>query len=183
MSEEHPPQAADPPIALSPPSLESTSFRALFFWLTALLLMALALWGGWFGPPGEHAGRFIGLWLLFGAASVCLLILLPEEWTPKRRLWTILALSFACRLALLPHPASDDVNRYVWEGRVFAQGFSPYVHPPDDPLLAELRDEAIWPGINHKEQAGCYPPLMLLLFSALSLIQYGFLPVKVMVIA
>ena len=53
---------------------------------------------------------------------------------------------------------SDDVYRILWEGRVVAEGFSPYVVSPDSVLLAHLRDDA-WTRINHRHLTTIYPPL------------------------
>lgn len=53
---------------------------------------------------------------------------------------------------------SDDMYRYVWEGRLQGHGFSPYLHPPGDPAVAHLRDEVIWPAVNRKNAITVYPP-------------------------
>lgn len=53
---------------------------------------------------------------------------------------------------------SDDVYRYVWEGRVWAAGANPFVRAPDDPALAGLRD-AVWAHVNHPALTSIYPPL------------------------
>jgi alpha-1,6-mannosyltransferase len=67
---------------------------------------------------------------------------------------------------LLAEPTlSDDVHRFVWEGRVGAAGFDPYVHAPDSPELAPLRD-ATWARINHREIPSCYPPALELQLAA-----------------
>lgn len=73
------------------------------------------------------------------------------------------------RALLLAAPAafSDDVFRYVWEGRVWAAGLSPFVHAPDDPALAGLRD-ATWAQVNHRSVSSAYPPVAQLLFVALA---------------
>ncbi len=62
---------------------------------------------------------------------------------------------------------SDDVYRYVWEGRAWAAGFNPFAHAPIDPLLASLRDEG-WKRVNHPEVSSIYPPLAQLLFVLLA---------------
>ena len=59
---------------------------------------------------------------------------------------------------------TDDLFRYVWEGRVQLAGFSPYVHAPADPALAYLRD-ASHARINHPEFTSIYPPFAQLLFA------------------
>jgi len=72
-------------------------------------------------------------------------------------------------IAALGAPAmSDDVYRYVWDGRVLAAGFHPYAHPPDDAALAALRDGEVWPRINHPSIPTIYPPLAQLGFGALA---------------
>lgn len=77
--------------------------------------------------------------------------------------WIVFVVALAGRLALLPvtPSLSDDVYRYVWEGRVVAHGGDPYRHAPRDTTLAGLRDRAIHPRINHPELASIYPPLAL----------------------
>ncbi len=63
-------------------------------------------------------------------------------------------------LVLTPPLVSDDVNRYVWEGRIQRFGGNPYAW--DDRPEAErwigLRD-AVWAHINHKDYTAVYPPL------------------------
>jgi hypothetical protein len=73
----------------------------------------------------------------------------------------VLAVAFATRAALLPvQPSlSDDIYRYVWEGRVIAHGGNPYRSAPSSAELAALRDAVIWPRVNHPELATIYPPL------------------------
>ena len=41
--------------------------------------------------------------------------------------------------------SSDDLYRYIWDGRVQAAGVSAYRHAPADPALVGLRDEFLWP--------------------------------------
>src|SRR5829696_5706523 len=69
----------------------------------------------------------------------------------------LIALAFAVlfRLSILfaPPYLSDDIYRYVWDGRVQAAGINPYRYIPAAPELAQLRDEAIYPKINRKDWA------------------------------
>jgi alpha-1,6-mannosyltransferase len=59
---------------------------------------------------------------------------------------------------------SDDIFRYVWDGRVQRAGINPYLYPPSDPRLELLRDAEIYPGINNKDIPTIYPPLMQAVF-------------------
>jgi hypothetical protein len=59
---------------------------------------------------------------------------------------------------------SDDIYRYVWDGRVQRQGINPYHFPPQAPEIQHLRDP-IFEGMNNKDIPTIYPPLMQLLFA------------------
>lgn len=82
----------------------------------------------------------------------------------------IFAVALSARAAVLPvEPTlSDDVYRYVWEGRVLAAGGNPYRQAPADPALAKWRDAEIHPRVNHPELATIYPPLAELGFAAVA---------------
>lgn len=62
---------------------------------------------------------------------------------------------------------SDDMYRYVWDGRVQAQGISPYRFPPEAPELASFRDPKIWASVNRKEAVTVYPPAAEMSFALL----------------
>ncbi len=54
---------------------------------------------------------------------------------------------------------SDDVYRYIWDGKVNASGINPYVYAPPSPELEHLQDENIYPRINHPKVPTIYPPM------------------------
>jgi len=60
---------------------------------------------------------------------------------------------------------SNDVHRYLWEGRLVLAGLSPYEVAPHDDRAAHLRD-ATHARINHPEYATIYPPAAHGLFAA-----------------
>src|SRR5205823_3818984 len=79
----------------------------------------------------------------------------------------ILATAILLRVGALAAPVylSDDIYRYIWDGRVQAAGINPYRYIPTDTHLAPLRDEAIFPNINRNNYAPTiYPPVAQLLF-------------------
>ena len=79
---------------------------------------------------------------------------------------TLVAFSIAFRAILLwTQPVlSDDIYRYVWDGRVQAAGLSPYLYAPEAPELSHLRDDAIYPRINRPWARTIYPPAAQWLF-------------------
>lgn len=155
------------------------------FLLAAIVMLCLCASGGYFGFIGYGtlslpwyadgwqwvqlpAGRFMSLFALTWALCLVMLLLYPRNLSTRTSSCLILTLALLCRLLLLPHPVSDDVNRYLWEGRVLAAGYSPYVHAPDSPELSALANNDLWqPRVNHPEFTAVYPPLPLYLFRGL----------------
>jgi len=70
---------------------------------------------------------------------------------------------FRLTVFLVPPTLSDDVYRYLWDGRVQMAGINPYRYAPSDPALAGLRT-GDWTRINHPDIPTIYPPLTQLAF-------------------
>jgi hypothetical protein len=84
--------------------------------------------------------------------------------TKDSRQILLLGLIFAAlfRISILFSPPylSDDLYRYVWDGRVQSAGINPYRYIPADESLVKLRDDKIYPNINRREYARTiYPPV------------------------
>lgn len=72
----------------------------------------------------------------------------------------VFAVLFRLSVLFAPPYLSDDIYRYVWDGRVQAAGINPYRYVPADPALAHLRDDKIYPRINRRDNAHTiYPPV------------------------
>src|SRR5262252_6602533 len=52
-----------------------------------------------------------------------------------------------------PPQQSDDLYRYIWDGRVQAAGIDPYAYVPAAAQVAGLRDEFLW----HRGADHCVP--------------------------
>lgn len=94
-----------------------------------------------------------------------------------------LIVAAALRLLMLPLPPtlSDDVYRYVWDGRVAGAGFNPYELAPDAPELESLRD-GLWQTLPHRDVATVYPPLAITLFSIAARFAWPVLAWKLMLV-
>lgn len=106
----------------------------------------------------EFLIAFLAAFLLYAAAT---LLILKHQARPG--IWMLgavfgLAVIYNALLVFTPPTLSDDMYRYVWDGRVQAQGISPYRYSPEDPELAHLRDRQIWRFINRKSAVTVYPP-------------------------
>jgi len=141
--------------------------------LLVLLLCALAIEVAWLGVLAlgdlkRQGGPFVLLFLGAFAAylAACWVLLGSEPAAGARRpregaaLALVLGAGLLFRATLLAAAPtlSNDLNRYVWEGKVLAAGWSPYRYPPDAPALEPLRD-AVWDGVNNRGVPSPYPPL------------------------
>ena len=59
---------------------------------------------------------------------------------------------------------SDDVYRYMWDGRVQAAGINPYTYAPNDEELARLHTSRLPSMVNHPEMKTIYFPLTQWIF-------------------
>ncbi|HYY58849.1 MAG TPA: glycosyltransferase 87 family protein [Pyrinomonadaceae bacterium] len=90
-----------------------------------------------------------------------------ERASSRSALFIVIAFAVLFRLSILYTPPylSDDLYRYIWDGRVQAAGINPYRYVPADERLKRLRDEAIYPKINRRDFARTiYPPLAQAVF-------------------
>lgn len=123
------------------------------------------------GPLTEVVPWYLAIHLAWLAG-----LLLVARRRPRISTAALLAWALAMRLPLLlgpPPTLSDDVHRYVWEGRVVAAGGDPWDTTPDDPSLIPLRVGAPeWSSINHRELPAIYPPVTQGVFAFL--VAWGF---------
>lgn len=84
----------------------------------------------------------------------------------------VLGVALVARLlAVVPFvPLSDDLYRYLWDGRVANAGVDPFAHAPSAPELEPLRDDRVWPNVNHPDVPTIYPPIAQLGFRLLDLV-------------
>ncbi|HMD64489.1 MAG TPA: hypothetical protein VKF83_11025 [Stellaceae bacterium] len=142
-----------------------TARSKLLLLLAGLLLAGAA--GGLAAQFNRDLSAFVTVDLLQAAVwAVAAAIVLrgPDQ---RSALALILGTAVLLRLIALAAPVflSDDINRYIWDGRVQAAGINPYRYVPNDPALAALRDDAIFWHINRGNYAPTiYPPVAQMLF-------------------
>ncbi len=96
--------------------------------------------------------------------------------------WWFWLIAIFARLILLPMYPGDDIWRYIWEGLIQIQGFSPYDFAPNAMELIPYRTEW-WSQINHQEISAIYPPVTQLGFRLLASISSNFIFFKVAFVA
>ena len=105
---------------------------------------------------------FLKVALVQCAAYLAAVCLICHARSSRSTLVLTLLLAAAFRLSILfaPPYLSDDIYRYIWDGRVQAASINPYRYIPSDEALKNLRDEKIYPRINRRDSAHTiYPPV------------------------
>jgi hypothetical protein len=124
---------------------------------------------------------FLILFALLWAASIALLILHPPGLSVAGSAACILVFALAARLLMVGHPPSDDIYRYLWEGRLLSEGISPYGQPPADPSFSALAaGDPFRDRVNHPEMTAAYPPVILVLFAVAGKIAYHPMSIKIL---
>jgi alpha-1,6-mannosyltransferase len=145
-----------------------TASRWRVWALTGIAAMLLMLTGA--GVWRQHVYDTDGFAILALVQGAFYLVAVALTWRgglSRRALVAMLAVAALMRLAVLLAPPylSDDINRYVWDGRVEAAGVNPYRYVPADTHLAALRDDTIFPHINRSDYAPTiYPPVAEYIF-------------------
>ena len=145
------------------PTSESTNFKRITVVLIAVGVTSLVLFRVGLRAEGtkdilwflklvacQAALYFVASWLILRARPARSLLLIV----------ILFAVLFRLSVLFSPPYLSDDVYRYVWDGRVQAAGINPYRYIPADQSLAQLRDARIYPKINRRDYAHTiYPPI------------------------
>ena len=147
-------------------------------WSTSIVVFLVIgfLWSRW--TRIEDAGHWrIALSLLEWLAMLGAVFAFPN--LKQRHALILLGVAaVVVRLAFWGAPVSNDVNRYLWEGRLLWEGENPYSTVADDEEWAHLRDE-YWDGMNTRDRMTAYPPGMELVMSGASRLWYNLQVFKV----
>ena len=145
--------------------------------LCGLTMEALFIGLVWLGNLRQQVPLFWSL--VFPACGLYLAAVTCRWRRPCGALWPVLGLAvlFRCTMLWSPPTLSDDIFRYVWDGRQQAAGINPYLHPPQAAAVAHLRDD-LYLGINNKDIPTIYPPLAQFFFRTVVAINPSLLSMK-----
>ncbi len=146
--------------------------RKLAWLLAVLLLAAAALAYGQttvrFDQPGWTRPV---LSFLLGASGLAAVFLSPATGRARGVVVYLWIPAVLVRLLLLSAAPSDDLNRYLWEGKLLRAGINPYAQTADAPELEPYRDR-FWEGMNHRDKPTAYPPLAIKAFAVIGAAAY-----------
>ena len=80
----------------------------------------------------------------------------------------IIAAGIIFRITLIPaNPStSDDVYRYIWEGKILSSGYNPFEYPPDDERLNHLHSAELPSKVTFPSMTTIYPAIAQYTFAA-----------------
>lgn len=111
--------------------------------------------------------------LLFIGVHMFVFLLLALTWWKSRpsnlqprTSGIIMSFAFLFRLTLVFHSpvGSDDIYRYLWDGKVSAHGINPFALAPTDSALVSLHTAELPSKVNFPSMRTIYPPLAQGLF-------------------
>ena len=122
-----------------------------------VLVPAVALDGGRSVSDARHDVVWASAVMLVGCLGAARLL---WRGATRTELAIVVVVAIVARLARAVQApvVSDDVHRFVWDGRVQIAGINPYRYAPADPALARLRDARVWPRVNRPTVRTIYPP-------------------------
>ncbi len=150
-----------------------------FFILALFFFFFTCFIGGLWGTSGSGSfdigglrligARFVLIYSSIWFTGLILFFYYPLNDSGKKSIFFIIGIALTARLMIFPQSPSDDVYRYLWEGKLIAKGISPYIFPPSATELKAIAATYPFHGsINHPGITAAYPPLILFLFSLIS---------------
>jgi hypothetical protein len=145
-----------------------------FAWLLAITtLSALAAVYGQITTSFDAAGvARTWLTICMGGLGIASVILFPTFSNKRKTLLAILLPGLIVRSLVAQSAPSDDIHRYLWEGKLLNAGEDPYAVLADDTSRTPYHDYH-WERMNHRDKPTAYPPLAMLSFSWINKLGYS----------
>jgi hypothetical protein len=152
-------------------------------WIAGLVLSGCVAWWAASGDQTREAPTYVLTFAVAFAAYVLALWSSRGLSAPALRFALGLAILWRVALVGVPPLMSDDVYRYVWEGRIQQHGGNPYLWTdrPEAERWVPLRD-ATWQAMNHKGYTAFYPAFWALAVRAVVAVHDSVAAMKVFVV-
>ncbi len=129
-----------------------------------LFSVSLLVYGfmGYYVARHETVTLFLSYFLLFGIY----LWILNKGDESSVKFWFYAAMAFRLCLLFATPALSDDFYRFIWDGRLLANGIHPFGALPGSYLNSHIAgiDEHLYNQLNSKEYFTIYPPFAQLIF-------------------
>jgi hypothetical protein len=150
------------------------------FWVISLFVAGVACLGYAYSTSTFDAANFgrVIWFTVIGLSGLLAVLTIPRFKSNGGLLIAIWVPTVLLRMLMLPTAPSDDVNRYLWEGRLLTEGISPYAQTANAEALIEYRDQ-YWAQMNHRDKLTAYPPLTEFGFAAVTMVRYDPMAFKI----
>lgn len=110
--------------------------------------------------------NYSSLWIISSLLYLLANILIKKISIENYHIFFLIVLSVLTQLSFLNYEpiGSDDIYRYMWDGKVQANNINPYSYKPMDKELNELHSNILPSKMNFKEMKTIYFPLSQWLF-------------------
>ncbi len=134
------------------------------FYLSALLMLPVYIFFGYFLDRTNFLLLFSGFSLLFLIYAFQILKLK----IPNTKWLVLLAIALRLLFLFSEPTLSDDVYRFIWDGRLWHAGINPFEHLPSYFINNDIHingiDENLYQKLNSKAYFTIYPPVNQLIF-------------------
>ncbi len=133
--------------------------------ITLIILLAISqlLYCSLYIPVLAPIQRFTAVSILNSAIylALCFILYRYRNILTDTSVWIILLIGIVLRgsVIFLEPTASDDIFRYIRDGKVQAYGFNPYLYAPTDEALRHLHSEMLPGLVNFPTMKTIYPPV------------------------
>lgn len=133
--------------------------------LFSLLLLSQFFYLVLYFDFGESIILFFLVSLINSAAFLVIIFLIKKKViTNSVKILIISGILFRISVIFLPPTASDDIYRYIWDGKVQANHINPYKFTPGADELKSLHSDMLPKYINHPNMQSIYPPFAQYIF-------------------
>ncbi len=113
---------------------------------------------------GINLGKyFLGFFIAFVFYLIAFYLIEQDRLKQSLRIINFFSILFAATLLWTLPTLSNDIHRYLWEGRVQQAGINPYLISPENEGLKDLRDSN-YHLMDHRFLTAIYPPGAQLFF-------------------
>lgn len=138
------------------------NYSKITFVLSSFFFLLFFLFLSNFQPIINYTIVYLSSSLIF--IILCFLIFKTDF--SNKNIFILITLSLILRIIFISvQPiGSDDYYRYLWDGKVIANGINPYKYSADAEELTNLHSEVLPSKVNHANLKTVYPPLSIIIF-------------------
>jgi len=137
--------------------MKKLSLLTLSLFISVLGILLLLLHSSYLNPVVTYTIVFIAASIVY--CGICWILEFVD--VPRRFLFLTIAAALLIRLSFISSApiGSDDIFRYMWDGKVQSAGFNPYLFAPDSSALGHLHSRLLPLSVNHPDMKSPYFPL------------------------